>query len=141
ELSEDVIVGTRGQDSGFPNSDLPHQAQIAAYRANPSRDFRKLVAQLKASPHRLAIQLRVKKEFGLPDDAVGAAEPMQHRVQLHNLIDGVRRARLLAVAKGGVGNEELGGGVGSLNLSIEVDSRNRVIWKGLAKQVGTFDVE
>src|SRR6266403_2043965 len=78
ELQESMVVGARSEDSGLAEPYLLHDLEIGFDRANPSGDLGEFVAAREASIHRVAISLRVHEELGLPDDAVGAAQSMQH---------------------------------------------------------------
>jgi len=65
---------------------------------------------------------------------------MQHLEQIHDLSGGVGRARLLAVAKSGIGDEELRRRIKRLDGSVENDARHAMIGKHAAQQVGFGDV-
>ncbi len=141
ELQKNMVVGARSQDSRLPQPHLLHKFEIRLDRANPSGDFGKLVPARDASIDRLAIHLRIDEEFRLPNDSVGTAEPMQQVVHRDDLLDRVRRTRLLPVAKGRIGDEEVGGGIERLDNAIEDDSRHRVVGEDLAKQIGLRHVD
>ena len=58
----------------------------------------------------------------MADDALGPAESVQEIVQVHDLLHLVGRARLLAVAEGGVGYKRLLGRVQRLYLMVEINA-------------------
>ncbi len=65
---------------------------------------------------------------------------MQHLEQIHDLAGGVWRPRLLAVAEGGVGDQELRRRVQRLNVAVENNPRHGMIGKHVAQQIGLGDV-
>ena len=141
ELVENVIVGRRGQNPGLAQPHFLDDLEVGFHRANPSGDFGELVAAREASINRVAIGLRVQEKLGLPDDAVGTAEPMQHVEHRDDLPGGVRRTRLLAVAEGGVGDKKIRRRVGFFEFAVEDDSRHRVVGKLLAEKIGLGHVD
>ena len=141
ELVENVVVRRRGQNPGLAQAHLLDDFEVRFHRANPSGDFGELVAAREASIDGLAIGLRVEEKLGLPDDAVGTAEAMQHVEHRDDLAGGVRRTRLLSVAEGGVGDEKIGRRVGLLEFAVEDDSRDRVVGKLFADKVRLGDVD
>ena len=136
-----MVVGRRRQNPGLAQAHLLDDLEVRFHRANPSGDLGEFVAAREASIHRLAIDLRVQEELGLPDDAARAAEAMQHVEHRDDLAGGVGRTRLLPVAEGGVGDEEIGRRVGQLEFAVEDDSRHRVIGKLFADKVGLGHVD
>ncbi len=135
ELVENMVVRRRGQNSGLGKPHLLDDLEVRFHRANPSGDFGELVATREASIHRLAIGLRVQEELGLPDNAVGAAEAMQHVEHRDDLPGGIRRTRLLSVAEGGVGNEKIRRRIGFLEFTVEDNSRHRIVRELLADEI------
>jgi hypothetical protein len=130
-----VVVRRRGQNPGLAQSHLLDDLEIGLDRANPSGDFGKLVAAREASIYSLAIGLRVQEKFRLADDAVGAAETMQHIEHRHDLAGGVRRSCLLSVTESRVGDEKIGRRVGFFELAVEDDSRHRIVGELFADKV------
>ena len=107
QLVEDVVVGRTGQHACLGQPRFLHQAEVALDRANPAGAFGILVSQLAAPVERGPVVLRVEEELGLPHHAVGPAEFRQQVVDVHHLVDGVRRPGLLAVAERGVGDVDV----------------------------------
>jgi hypothetical protein len=136
-----VVVRCRRENPGLAQPHLLHDLEVGLHRANPSRHLGELVAARQASIYRLAIDLRVQEELGLPDDAVGAAEAMQHVEHRDDLPGRIRRTRLLPVAEGGVGDEKFGRRIELLELAVEDDSRHRVVGELFADKIRLGDVD
>jgi hypothetical protein len=141
ELQEDVIVGARSQDAGFLEAHLLDELEVGLYRANPSCDFGGFVAEPLTSADRLAIDVGIKEELRLADDAARAAEPVQHLEHRDDLRDGVWRACLLAVAEGRVGDEIVGGWIERLDFAVEDDFRHGIVGENVAEKIRLGDID
>src|SRR5262249_15437399 len=97
--------------------------------------LREAMPERLATAYGLLVDSRVEEELRLPDDTVRPAQPIEHRVESDDLLDRVRRTRLLAVAEGGVGDEELGRGVERLDLPVERDLGDVVVRKDVPQQI------
>ena len=106
-LIEDVIVGAGHQNTRLPDAQILHQLEVLLAGANPCGDLRELQIQSHAPFQSLPILLAVDEELRLADDAIGAAQPVQQLVDLHNLVGGVGLHGLLAVPEGGIGDPDL----------------------------------
>ncbi len=140
QLQEDVVVRHRCQDPRLPQPHLPHQLEVLLARANPARDLRIPESLLQTGIYRLLVGLRVEKELARPNPPVGAPQPVQHRVEVNDLLHRERRPRLLPIPEGGVRDPDLLRRIHRHQPMVEGHLRRLVIGKGLPEQSGLGDV-
>ncbi len=99
EFHEDVVVRDGGQNAGLLQADVFDELEVGRDGADPPRNLRVLVPAFLALFERLPVLFAVEEELGLAYDALGAAEPVQQVVDVYDVVDGVRRPGLLAVAE------------------------------------------
>ena len=139
QLLEDVVVAAGDQDARLADAQILDCVEVFPAGANPGRDLREAQAQRHAALDRLAVALAVDEELGLPDAAVGSAQPAHQLEQLHDLIGRVGIHRLLAVAEGGVGDPDIlghrhghaavvEGNLGHLVIVVYVAVQDRVLY-------------
>src|SRR3989454_2280290 len=130
-LEVDVVVRRRQQDSRFLDAGRPDALEIVQRRAHPGRHLGP--RSLPAGGDRLAVDRGVGEELSLPEHR--PTELIQQVVEMDDLLDGVRRARLLAVAERRVRDPDVRGNGLWDSARLEANRRNPAIWKVLAQQI------
>ncbi len=106
-LLEDVVIGAGNQNAGLLDAQILYQLEVFLAGADPAGDFRELQVQTHALFQSFPVLLAVNKEFGLADNAVGAAQLIQKLIDVDNLVNAVGFHALLAVSKRGIGDPNL----------------------------------
>src|SRR5256886_11604308 len=99
----DVVVGGRHQDPRLLHACGDHSLQVVERGPHPGGDLRAWA--LLACSDRLPVEGCVGEELGLPDHR--PAQFGEQVVEVDDLVDRVRRSRLLAVPEGRVGDPDL----------------------------------
>ena len=97
-----VVIRTAHKNAALAQAKVARELEVLPAGAYPARYLRELVAKLLAHAQRLSVALAVDEELRLPDDTLRPAEPVQHLVQLDDLLRLIGRAALLPVAEGRV---------------------------------------
>ena len=136
QFQEDVVVRDGGQDPRFFQPHFLDPLQVFPVGADPPGDLREPVPSLLTPLHGLPVPIAVKEEFGLPDDPVGAAQPVEEIKKVDDLLDRKRRSGLLSVPKRGIRDEPVGGRGDRENFMVKIDPANFVVRENRALQVG-----
>ena len=135
-----MIIGNGREDAGFLEARLLDQRDIIRTGPDPAGDFRIAQTEALALLHGLAVLRAVEEKLRLPDHAVRSAETAHHRIEIHDLLDGVRGPCLLSVAEGRIGYEDLLRGIDRDDLVVEIDPAYLVIGEHILLEIGLFDV-
>ena len=131
-----MVIRDRSQDPCFFQAHLLDQLQVFPVGADPPGDFGEPILSLPASLYGFPVPIAVEEEFGLADDPVGAAQPVEEIKKVDDLLDGEGGAGLLSVPKRGIGDETVGGGRNRKNFVVKIDPANLVIREDRPLQVG-----
>ena len=130
-LQVDVVVGRRHQDPGLLHACGDDRLQVVERGPHPGGDLgtRALLARGDCLP----INRRVREKLRLPDDR--PAQFGEQIIEMNDLVDGVRGARLLTIAERRVGDPDLRGpGLGNAGW-FETDGRDSGVGEIVAEQV------
>ena len=105
QLEIEMVVRYAGQHTDFVELHVAGDAQVVLVGANPARHAREAVATGAAGFDGLAVLGGIHEEFRGLNEAALAAQLMEQVEDVGYLADGVRRAGLLAVAEGRIGDE------------------------------------
>jgi hypothetical protein len=61
---------------------------------------------------------------------------MEHIIEVDDLLHGIGRPSLLSIAKGGVGDKDLLGGIDQLNAVVEFNATYFIVRENIPKQIG-----
>ena len=139
EFQEDMIVGDRREDAGFLQTEMLDDFEILRVGANPARDFGILMAEGHAAFDGFAVLFTINEKFALADDAVGAAEPVHHIVQIDNVFGRVWRAGLLAIAECCIRNPDFTGRTRRDVFVFKQDTRHVRIRELFTHEIRMFD--
>ena len=130
-LQIDVVIGRRGQDARLPYAAGAHGVEVAERCPHPGCDLG--TGPLLAGGDRLPVERRVGKKLSLPQDR--PAHRREQVIKVDDLLEGVWRPGLLAIAKGRVRDPDRGGTRHPDRLRIETNRRDPAVGKVLAQQV------
>ncbi|MPM67054.1 hypothetical protein SDC9_113970 [bioreactor metagenome] len=104
---EDVIIRTRDKNPRLAHAKLLDELKVALRRANPGCDLRETITAVAAHLQRLTILLAVDEKLALANQPVRAAEFVHHIKQAQDLLRRKRRAGLLPVTEGRIGDPDI----------------------------------
>ena len=130
-----MIIGNGGQNPRFLQAGLFDQGDVLLGRPDPAGDLRVAESKVLASGDAFLILPAVEKKFRLADDPVLSAQPVHQRIEVDDLLDGVRRPSLLPIPEGRIGNENFFGRLNGNNPMVEVDPADLFIGKDFLLQI------
>ena len=107
QFQKNVVVRHAGEHACFIKLHVPHQLEVFLDGPDPGRHTGKAVAPRPADFDALAVLGRIQKKLRSRDQPCLSAQAVQKVKHFCHLLHRVRRARLLAVAEGGVGDAHL----------------------------------
>ena len=136
----DMVVGAGHKHTRFPDAQGFYQLKVLFGGTDPCGDFRELVAQILTGGQGSSVLVGIYEEFGLPDQTLGAAQPVEHFVQVPDLLDGEGGSGLLAVPEGGIGDPDFRRHIHGHNPVVEGNLRHGFVVKQVPVQLrcGSF---
>jgi hypothetical protein len=140
QLEVEMVVGDRGQHAGLLEPHRADELEVFLVRPDPSRDFGVAVAFAKAGLDRPAVLVRVEEELALADQAAQPAQLVQEVEDVADLLQGVGRSGLLAVAEGRVRDEDRIGRPAHDHDVVEADPADVLVREELPEELGALGV-
>jgi hypothetical protein len=66
---------------------------------------------------------------------------MEHLIEVHNLLHGIRGSGLLSVAKGGIRDDNLFGRIGEDKFIIKFNPADLIVWENTPVEVWLLDIQ
>ena len=130
-----MVVGAGDQHPRLADPQRLDQREILRRRADPRGDLRKAIAEAHAGLQRGAVLLRIDEKLRLADQSVFPAQPVEHLVEIRDLLHRKRLGRLLSVAERRVRDPDLGGHLHRHHAVVERHLRHGLVVKEVAVEI------